>query len=130
MLLAHDQGDRDTQSDLEPGFIRAIPSYKTVGAAEEMYGRLVPLHLLRGPTELYTRQYGRKDGNKVGATEGNQESMSDSQHFQPTIQLLQKILTSFTRELTTSLTLGPDGKDPTGAQGLQVADGRSATPHI
>lgn len=45
MYLAHDQGGRVTQSDMESGFRRAIPSYKAVGAGEEVYGRLWPLHL-------------------------------------------------------------------------------------
>lgn len=65
---------------------RASPSHKTVGAGEGIYGRLVLFHLLVGPTRLYIRQLGKTDGNEAGDSEGNQESMSDSQHLQPYIQ--------------------------------------------
>lgn len=51
---------------------RASPYHKTVGAGEGVYGRLVLLHLLVGPTWLYIRQLGKTDGNEAGNSEGNQ----------------------------------------------------------
>lgn len=82
-----DQGGRATQSDRDVGFTRAIPSYKTVGAGQDICGRLAHLHLLVGPTQLYIKQFVKKDGNEGGSSEGNQESMSDSHQLQPSTQL-------------------------------------------
>lgn len=86
MKLAQDPGGRATQSDRKAGLLRASLSHKTVGAGEGVYGRLIALRLLVGPTRLYIRQLGKTDGNEAGDSEGNQESMSDSQHLQPYIQ--------------------------------------------
>lgn len=50
MQLAHDQGGRAMQRDMVSEFIRVSPSHNTAGANEEVYGRLVPLYPLVGPT--------------------------------------------------------------------------------
>lgn len=49
MQLAHDQGGRAIQSDMELEFIRVSPSHNTVGTNENVDGRLIPLHPLLRP---------------------------------------------------------------------------------
>lgn len=119
---ATDQGGRATQSDREVGFTRAIPSYKTVGAGQDICGRSARLHLLVGPTQLYIKQFVKKDGNEGGEQWG-QPGIYVWLSPAPTFNSadLQKTLASCTRELPRSLSLGLNGKDPAGVQGLQVA---------
>lgn len=82
MPLAHDQGSRATQSDMESGFIRVIPSYKTVGTGEEVYGRLLPLQVLVALNclEVRTKSWDRKLDTK-GARGRTNDSKSDSHHL-------------------------------------------------
>ena len=78
MQLARDQEARATQSDMESGNISVIPSSKTVEAGEEVFGRLVSLHLVAGHTCDPGLAVEKKAGQDWGKSEGKLGPMPDS----------------------------------------------------
>lgn len=72
---------------MEPGLLRATPSYKPAGAGKEFYGRLVLLDLLVGLNATVGQgwQLEKEAGDAGGYNEGRQTltTMPDSHHLQP-----------------------------------------------
>lgn len=78
MQLAHGQEGRATQSAMESGVISVIPFSKTLGAGEEVFGKLESLHLVVGHKYRIGLAVEKKAGQEQGESEGKLGPMPNS----------------------------------------------------